>query len=137
MSAFSRSPVSEAERHVLRALWEHGPSSVREVHAHLKVAGLDWARSTVVTLLQRLEKKGYVESDKSEFAFQFRARVSRDELLRLRMSELVDDLCDGQWQPLLLAFTEREELSPRELEELQRLIDEQSSRRGRRKKKQE
>jgi predicted transcriptional regulator len=110
---------------------------VREVHAHLKEAELDWARSTVVTLLQRLEKKGYVESDKSEFAFQFRARVTRDELLRLRMSELADDLCDGQWQPLLLAFTKREELSARELEELQRLIDEQSGRRGRRKKRQE
>ena len=137
MSAPTRSPVSEAERHVLRALWEHGPSSVREVHSHLKEADLDWARSTVVTLWQRLESKAYVESDKSEIALQVRARVTRDELLRLRMTELADDLCDGQWQPLLLAFTKREELSPRELEELQRLIDEQSGRRGRRKKKQE
>jgi BlaI family penicillinase repressor len=137
MSAPVRSTVSEAERHVLRALWDHGPSSVRDVHAHLKEANLDWARSTVVTLLQRLEKKGYVESDKSEFAFKFRAVVTRDELLRLRMSELADDLCDGQWQPLLLAFTRREKLSSNDLAELQRLIDEQSARRGGKKKKQE
>jgi len=132
----SRSTVSEAERHVLRALWQHGPSSVRDVHRHLKQADLDWARSTVITLLQRLEKKGVVESDKSEFAFTFRAVVTRDELVRLRMSELADDLCDGQWEPLLLAFTQREKLSSRDLAELQRLVDDLSARLDRKKKKQ-
>jgi BlaI family penicillinase repressor len=133
MSAAPRSPVSETERNVLRALWQEGPGSVREVHARLKAAGLDWARSTVVTLLQRLEKKGYVESDKSEFAFKFRAVVSRDELLRLRMSELADDLCDGRWAPLLLAFAQREKYSARELAELQQMVDELSSKLARKK----
>jgi BlaI family penicillinase repressor len=132
----SRSNVSEAERHVLRVLWRHGPSSVRDVHRRLKEADLDWARSTVITLLQRLEKKGYVESDKSEFAFRFRAVVTRDELLRLRMSELADDLCDGEWAPLLLAFTQREKLGTRELADLQRLVDDHSARLVRNKKKQ-
>ena len=119
---------------MLRALWEHGPSSVREVHGHLKAAELDWARSTVVTLLQRLEKKGYVESDKTDYAFKFRAVVTRDDLLRLRMSELADDLCDGRWEPLLLAFTQREKLGTRDLAELQRLVDELSARLGKKKK---
>jgi predicted transcriptional regulator len=137
MSAPFRSTVSDAERQVLRALWQHGPGSVREVHARLKEAELDWARSTVVTLLQRLEKKGYVESDKSQFAFKFRAVVTRDELVRLRMSELADDLCDGQWEPLLLAFTQREKLKGRELAELQRLVDELSARLAQKKKKQQ
>jgi predicted transcriptional regulator len=133
MSAAPRSPVSDTERNVLRALWQDGPGSVREVHARLKAAGLDWARSTVVTLLQRLEKKGYVESDKTEFAFKFRAVVSRDELLRLRMAELADDLCDGRWEPLLLAFTKREKYTAGELAELQRLVDELSAKLTRKK----
>jgi BlaI family transcriptional regulator, penicillinase repressor len=133
MSAAPRSTVSETERHVLRALWEHGAGSVREVHTRLKAAGLDWARSTVVTLLQRLEKKGYVESDKSEFAFRFRAAVSRDELLRLRMSELADDLCDGRWAPLLLAFTKREKFTAGELVELRQMMDELSAKLARKK----
>jgi BlaI family transcriptional regulator, penicillinase repressor len=136
MPSESRSTVSEAERRVLRALWRHGPGSVRDVHRRLNDADLDWARSTVITLLQRLEKKGFVESDKSEFAFQFRAVISRDELVRLRMSELADDLCDGEWAPLLLAFTRQEKLSTEELGELQRLIDDLSLRRLRNKKKQ-
>ena len=87
----------------------------------------------MVTLLQRLEKKGYVESDKTEFAFKFRAVVSRDELLRLRMSELADDLCGGRWAPLLLAFARREKYTSGELAELQRLVDELSAKLARKK----
>jgi BlaI family transcriptional regulator, penicillinase repressor len=128
MSPDARASISDAEREVMLALWDHGPGSVREVHERLGVAGQDWARSTVITLLQRLEKKGYVASDKSGFAFVFRASVSREELLVQRMGELADDLCDGQWAPLLLAFTERQKLKPKEIAELQKLVEQLSAR---------
>jgi predicted transcriptional regulator len=120
--------ISDAERQVLLVLWEHGPSAARVVLAHLARAGSGWSRSTVITLLQRLERKGYVASDKSGHAFLFRAAVTR-------MSELADDLCDGQWMPLLLAFARREKLRPSEVAEMQRLVDELSQRRGRGAKK--
>ena len=82
----------------------------------------------MITLLQRLERKGYVASDKSGHAFLFRAAVTRDELLAKRMSELADELCGGQWTPLLLAFA-RQKLRPSEVAEMQRLVDELSQRR--------
>jgi BlaI family transcriptional regulator, penicillinase repressor len=127
--------ISDAERQVLLVLWEHGPSAARVVLAHLARAGSGWSRSTVITLLQRLERKGYVASDKSGHAFLFRAAVTRDELLAKRMSELADELCGGQWTPLLLAFARREKLRPSEVAEMQRLVDELSQRRGRGAKK--
>src|SRR6478609_677420 len=129
MAAEPGPTISDAERQVLLTLWEHGPSSVRDVLAHLERAGSDWSRSTVITLLQRLERKGYVASDKSEHAFLFRAAVTREDLLSKRLSELADDLCDGQWMPLLLAFARREKLKPNEVAEVQRLVDELSQRR--------
>ncbi|MBI3466918.1 MAG: BlaI/MecI/CopY family transcriptional regulator, partial [Planctomycetes bacterium] len=73
MADRTRPAMSDAEREVLKALWEHGPSMVREVQGVLGGQGQEWTRSTVITLLQRLEKKGYVVSDKSQFAFLFRA----------------------------------------------------------------
>jgi len=135
MAAEPGPTISDAERQVLLTLWEHGPSSARDVLSHLARAGSDWSRSTVITLLQRLERKGYVASDKSGHAFLFRAAVTRDDLLTQRLSELADDLCDGQWTPLLLAFARREKLKPDEVEELQRLVDELSQRRPRGAKK--
>ncbi len=135
MSPEGKGSISDAEREVMLALWDHGPGSVREVHERLTGAALDWARSTVITLLQRLEKKGYVASDKSGFAFVFRAAVSREELLQQRMAELADDLCEGQWGPLLLAFTQRQKLKPKEIAELQKLVDQLSTRLDEEKKK--
>jgi BlaI family penicillinase repressor len=135
MSHEPLSPVSDAERQVLQALWERGPSSVRELHAWLRGQGQDWARTTVITLLQRLEGKGYVAADKSGHAFWYHATVTRDELVRRRMGELADDLCGGEWAPLLLAFTERSRLSDIEIAELQKLVDELSKRRAKSAKK--
>lgn len=123
MSPEGRNPISDAEREVMRVLWDDGPAAVREVHERLTAAGTDWARSTVITLLQRLEKKGYVASDKTGFAFVFRAALTREELVQQRMAELADDLCEGQWGPLLLAFTERQKLKPKEIAELRQLVE--------------
>jgi BlaI family transcriptional regulator, penicillinase repressor len=124
----TRPPVSDAERQVLQVLWEHGPGTVREVQERLKETGCDWQRSTVITLLQRLEAKGYVDSDKSSHAFVFHAAVSRDELVHQRMCELANEFCDGNATPLLLSFAQRQRFSESELAELRRLIDDLAAR---------
>jgi len=123
-----RPPISDAEREVLDVLWGHGPAGVRDVHDRLSAHGPRWSRSTVITLLQRLEKKGYVAADKSGFAFTFRAAVTRDDLAHQRLQELADDIYDGHAAPLLLAFARRQNFAPGELDELRRLIDELDAR---------
>jgi BlaI family penicillinase repressor len=110
-----RSPMSDAERETLKVLWDHGPLPVRDVLARLTDKGYDWTRSTAITLLQRLEKKGYVQSDKDQFAFVFRAAVSREDVMRSQMHDLAGQLCDGEALPLVLAFAERHKFSPEEL----------------------
>jgi BlaI family penicillinase repressor len=116
--------LGEAELGVLRALWDAGPATVREVLAHLHRRGRRVAYTTVQTLLTRLEQKRYVTSDKSGLAFVYRARVSRDRVTRSRLKSLVRQLYDGAAGPLVLQLIRNERLTPEEIEELQRLIDE-------------
>jgi predicted transcriptional regulator len=132
MGVDQRQPLSDAEREVLKVLWEHGPLAVREALEHLAEQGQEWSRSTVITLLQRLEKKGYVESDKSQHAFVFRALVSREEVMHARMSDLAGELCDGEALPLVLAFAERHRFSAAELARFRRMIDDLEAKRGKR-----
>lgn len=127
-------PISDAERDVLQVLWEHGPQQVRAVHEKLSTQGFDWQRSTVITLLQRLEKKGYVSSDRSGHAFIFKAEVSRNELVHQRMIELADEWCDGQTTPLLLAFAEKQKFSSAEIAELRKMVDELANKQIKKKK---
>jgi predicted transcriptional regulator len=124
--------MSDAEREVLKVLWEHGSLAVRDVLPKLKDLGQDWSRSTVITLLQRLEKKGYVESDKSQFAFVFRASVSREDEMRARMNDLACELCDGEGLPLVLAFAARHRFAPEELARFRKMIESLETKRRKR-----
>ena len=116
-------PISEAELEVLKALWTSGPSTVRAVSAALQRRDRSWAYTTVLTLLQRLEAKGYVRSDKARPAHVFTAVVSREQLLGRQLRDLADRLCDGAASPLLLALVEYRRLSAKDVRELRRLLD--------------
>jgi BlaI family transcriptional regulator, penicillinase repressor len=132
MSDDDRLPMSDAEREVLKVIWDHGPQTSREVVVVLGKRGQQWSRTTVNTLLQRLEVKGYIRSDRSRAAYRFHAVVSRDDEMHARMSELAGQLCDGKMVPLVLAFAERHRFSQDELARLRRLIQELGANRRKR-----
>ena len=135
MSDDDRLPMSDAEREVLKVLWDLGPQTVRDVVTQLTNRGQDWSRTTVITLLQRLEGKGYVVSDKSQFAFVFRAVVTREDEMHARISDLAGKLCDGDAVPLMLAITERHKFSAEELARFRQMIEQLETQRGNRGKK--
>ena len=125
-------PVSKAELEVLKVLWERPSATVREVNAALREQGRDQAYTTVQTLLQRLQAKGYVSSDRGGPANVYRAAVSRDDLVSQRLRELSEQLCDGTSSPLLLALVEGSRLTAEEVRRLRELLDRlQPPRRGR------
>jgi BlaI family penicillinase repressor len=70
--------LGDAEFDVLRALWEGGPGTVRQVMAHLPARRRRVAYTTVQTLLNRLEHKGYVACDRADLAHVFRAKLTRE-----------------------------------------------------------
>ncbi len=115
--------VGRAELEVLKALWETGPATVREVLNFLHQRGRRSAYTTVQTLLTRLEQKRYVVSDKSDVAHVFRTRVSRDRVTRSRLRTLVSQLYDGAAGPLVLQLVRSESLTKDEIAELQRLVE--------------
>lgn len=123
-------PISETELDVLKVLWEQGPGTVRAVNTALRRRGRRYAYTTVLTLLSRLETKGHVRSDKSGVAHVFEAAVTRDGLLRRRLADLADDLCDGLATPLLQALVDGEQMTTQDIEDLRRRLDELEERSG-------
>jgi predicted transcriptional regulator len=119
----SRPSLSEAEREVLKVLWDYGPGTVREINEVLEHRGRRWAYTTVATLLQRLGAKQYVAGDSSAVAHVYRAIVTRDELLKRRLKDTADELCDGQAAPLILALVHSSRFSAKEVARLRRLLD--------------
>ncbi len=119
--------LGTAELEVLSVLWEQGPLPVRQVMNHLHDQGRRVAYTTVQTLLTRLEQKGFVASDKSDLAYVFKARLSREKVRRSRLKTLVRELYDGAPAALALHLIQSERLSQEEIAELHRLIEELAS----------
>lgn len=118
--------ISDAELDVLKVLWQHGPSTVRDVNERLETQNRSWAYNTVLTLLSRLRDKGYVRSEKQGMAHVFEPIVSREKLLQQRLADLTDRVCDGTASPLLHALVEGHRFSPDEIKHFRQLLDELS-----------
>jgi len=132
--AWRRPSISATELEILKVLWDHGPGTVREINHILRGQGRRWAYTTVLTMLQRLEAKGYVTSDKGGLAHVFRAAVSRDRLLRQRLKDLANQLCEGTPGPLVLALVEGHRFTEAEIAEFRRLVDQLAEQKGKGKK---
>jgi predicted transcriptional regulator len=115
--------LGSAELDVLKVLWDRGPRTVREVLDEMHDRGRRVAYTTVLTLLTRLEQKGAVVSDKSEQAYVYRPKLTRERVTATRLRTLVQQLYDGAATPLVLQLMQSEKFSPEEIAQLQQLID--------------
>src|SRR5437870_9520823 len=108
--------VTDTELTVLKALWELGPSTIRELTDVLYPGGGPAHYTTVQKLLERLEAKKYVVSDRSNPLVAFAASVSRDDLISRRLQDVAAKLCEGSVTPLLMNLVRVGKLSAGELQ---------------------
>ena len=116
--------IPDSELDVLKVLWDKGQATVREVLETLKSAGREWSYATVATLLDRLETKGVVASDRRELAFIYKPTISAGEVQRKRVSNLVDKLYQGEPGLLVLHLLKSHPLDAGQAEEVRALLDE-------------
>jgi BlaI family transcriptional regulator, penicillinase repressor len=117
----SQPKLSRAELKIMKALWERGPSSVREVHETFPEKGR-LAYTTVQTMMYRLETKNAVRRTKKiGGAHVFEATVSR----RTAERKVIDDLLEvfgGRAQPLMSRLIEAGKLTLDDIEEAQAIL---------------
>jgi len=113
--------VGRAELAILRYVVDNHPITVREVANHMaKTTGQ--ARTTVLTFMERLRKKGLLTRRKAQGVNHYSPRVSKHELMQSLVKDFVDGVLDGSVSPFFAYLTDNSELSDNELAELQRLI---------------
>jgi predicted transcriptional regulator len=120
----NRTDVTEAELGVLRALWERGPATIRELTDALYPGGATSHYATVQKLLERLERKRCVGRRRGGTAHVFRARIARADLIDRRLQELADQLCEGSLSPLLTQLVAGRALDAEERRALAAMVDE-------------
>ena len=114
---------TDAELAILRVLWEHGPTTVRQVHEAM-ASDRDTGYTTTLKLMQIMAEKGLVTRDESARTHIYTARVSRDRTLRQLVNDLIDRAFGGSAAALVLQALSAQPTSEQELGEIRRLIDE-------------
>jgi len=115
--------VTEAELSVLNHLWEHGASVVRDITFAIYADNTPAYHATVNSLLDQLERKGYVSRDRSGFAHSFTATIERSALVGSQLQQIADSYFDGALTPMLLPLVDRMKLSKRDRETIRKLIE--------------
>lgn len=122
----SNSPIhiSDAESHVMEVLWRApGPVVAEQVVVALSESQ-HWQTATVKTLLNRLLKKGAIAAQKDGRRFLYTAVLPREAWLARESECLVRRLFGGRIAPLVAHFGRQGKLSPSDLQELRKLIEE-------------
>jgi predicted transcriptional regulator len=88
------------ELRCLTALWRLGEANVQSVRNWL-APQKPLAYTTVMTMLDRLTRKGVLTRRKVGRSFFYRPSVSEDEIRSLAVRELTDSLFDGKPDALL------------------------------------
>jgi len=122
--ARKRNDVPDAELAVLKVLWDRGRATIREITDVLYPDGAAAHYATVQKLLERLGDRQLVVRNADGRAHIFSAKVERDELIRHRLRDAADKLCEGSMTPLLTQLVKGRKLDAEELDELRRLVDE-------------
>jgi BlaI family penicillinase repressor len=125
-----RKPLSELEHLVMDVLWKCSQSTAEHVREAL--AGSHPVKdSTARTILKRLEEKGYVEHRVEGRTNVYRVSEPRANLAVTAVQQIIDRLCGGSVEQLIVGMVDRELLDERELRRLAEKLAQLKKRRNR------
>ncbi len=122
--------ISDAEWLVIRVLWTRSPATVNDVFETLESA-TGWKLKTVMTLLNRLVKKGALTFEKVGRAYHYTPRVKEADCVRAERRSFLQRVYGGALKPMLAHFLEEAELSPEEISDLKRMLNKKDRKRRR------
>ena len=113
--------LSRFELQCLRRLWEHGQASVRRIHEELPDPP---SYSTVRKIFERLEEKGaVVRVRKDGRAWVYRSAVKPSAMIRKEIRRFLDSVFDGAAGSLVSHLADMDELSLKDLREIERHLE--------------
>ena len=112
----------------MKVIWRLGSAKVRDVYETLRESR-PVAYTTVMTMMNILEQKGYLRKSQKDRAYTYEATKPQKQVIRGMVREFVDRVFNGSAEPLLLHLVEDRQLSEGDLDEIRGLLRENSQRR--------
>src|ERR1044071_2771974 len=117
--------LTPLELDLMKWRWEHGPATVQAVQKHLS-ADRDLAYTTVQTMLNVLHRKGKARRRLKNRAYHYQAAVTRRQVAGQAIGDIVNRLCGGSAESLVMSLVEHRHLTAEKLAKLNELLDQSS-----------
>lgn len=110
--------LGEMETAFAEIIWKNAPVASGEL-VKICEKELNWKKSTTYTMLKRLCQRGIFENDNGVV----KVLISKEEFKAAQSEQFIEETFGGSLPMFLTAFTKRNKLSAKEIEEIKNLID--------------
>lgn len=111
--------LTPLELEIMQVLWETGDANVQTVQQRLK---RELAYTTVQTMLNILRRKGKVKRMLKDRAYFYKPAVSRRQVVRQTVNDLVERLFGGSVENLVMSLVETKHLTAEKMTRLNELL---------------
>jgi predicted transcriptional regulator len=119
-----RSPkptLTEQELEIMKVVWQLETATVRQVYENM-LEHRRIAYTTVMTMMNILEQKGYLKKRQDDRAYVYRPSQPKQQVIRSMVREFVNRVFNGSASPLLVHLVEDQHLDAKDLEEIRKTI---------------
>jgi len=114
---------TDSELEILQLLWQHGPSSVRDVHTALSESR-PVVYTTTLKTMQVMAEKGFLERDTSRRTHLYSAVVKEEQIQANLLDKFVNTVFRGSPLKLAVRALGHRQAKQEDLEELKKIIEE-------------
>ena len=113
--------LTPLELEIMHVLWAEGPANVQTVQQRLP---RELAYTTVQTMLNILHRKGKVKRALKDRAYFYKPAVSRRQVVKQTVNDLVEHLFGGSVENLVMSLVETKHLTAEKMNRLNKLLKE-------------
>ncbi|MBW8039909.1 MAG: BlaI/MecI/CopY family transcriptional regulator [Planctomycetes bacterium] len=126
--------LTEGEWAIIQAVWENEPCAAPAVQEELE-ARKNWHYSTVKTLMDRMVTKGLLTTERIRNLILYRSAITRVQAQKGEIMRAVKRAFNGALTPMMQFLVDENNLSQKQLAELESLIKKKRRKGTRRKRK--
>ncbi len=121
MTSKNNYELTEAEWAIIQVVWEKEPCAAPDVQELLEKSK-KWTYSTVKTLMDRMVSKGLLKTEKIRNLILYRSVITRKQAQNSEILKTVKRAFDGAFTPMMQFLLDNNNLSQKQLDELEDLI---------------
>jgi len=114
--------ISDAEWEVMKVLWQQPGMSANQV-TDVLAPERNWHPKTIRTMLNRLTKKGILETEVIDKLYRYTPTISREECINAASTSFLNRVFDGAVTPMVAHFVDQSAISARDKAELLNILN--------------